>query len=75
MSKEFEILLYLADISAYVKSALNYFENEKNQDFDKEEMIVYLSTIPEIVENIKQLFIEIELENEKKIVELEQRCC
>ena len=69
MNKKLEVKLNLDDIEEYVNSALFYFDNEGNPNFDKDEMIMYLSTIPEKVDDTKKLLIEIEnnYENEIKL--------
>ena len=67
MNKKLEVELCLNDIKEYVQSTLYYFEHENNKKIDKQEIIMYLSTVPEAIDNIKQLLIEIELEYENKI--------
>ena len=42
-------------------STLLYLEN-KNKKLDKEEIIMYLKSIPELIKETKELLIEIELE-------------
>jgi len=60
MNKKIQIDLNLDDIEEYVNSALFYFSNETNPNFDKDELIMYLSSIPEKVSEIKELLTEIE---------------
>ena len=61
MNKEKQIELNLNDILGYVKSALLYLKTNNNK-LDKEEIIMYLKSVPEIIEETKKLLIEIELE-------------
>ena len=61
MNKEKQIELNLNDILGYVKSTLLYLEN-KNNNLDKEEIIMYLKSVSEIINETKKLLIEIELE-------------
>ena len=48
-----EINLYLNDIKGYVQSALIYLNN-KNNYLDKKEIIMYLSSVEEIIHDIKE---------------------
>ena len=61
MNKEKQIELNLNDILGYVKSTLLYLEN-KNNNLDKEEIIMYLKSVSEIINETNKLLIEIELE-------------
>jgi len=61
MNKEKQIKLNLNDILGYVRSTLLYLET-KNEKLDKEEIIMYLKSVPEIIEETKELLKEIELE-------------
>lgn len=61
MNKEKQIELNLNDILGYVKSTLLYLEN-KNNNLDKEEIIMYLKSVSEIINETKKILIEIELE-------------
>ena len=61
MNKEKQIKLNLKDILGYVRSTLLYLET-KNEKLDKEEIIMYLKSVPEIIEETKELLKEIELE-------------
>ena len=61
MNKEKQIKLNLNDILGYVQSTLLYLET-KNKKLDKEEIIMYLKSVPEIIEETKELLKEIELE-------------
>ena len=61
MNKEKQIELNLNDILGYVKSTLLYLEN-KNNNLDKEEIIMYLKSVPELIKETKELLIRIELE-------------
>lgn len=61
MNKEKQIKLNLNDILGYVRSTLLYLET-KNEKLDKEEIIMYLKSVPEIIKETKELLKEIELE-------------
>lgn len=61
MNKEKQIELNLNDILGYVKSTLLYLKTNNNK-LDKEEIIMYLKSVLEIIEETKKLLIEIELE-------------
>lgn len=61
MNKEKQIKLNLNDILGYVRSTLLYLET-KNEKLDKEEIIMYLKSVPEIIEETKELLKQIELE-------------
>lgn len=61
MNKEKQIKLNLNDILGYVRSTLLYLET-KNEKLDKEEIIMYLKSVPEIIEETKELLKEIKLE-------------
>lgn len=61
MNKEKQIELNLNDILGYVKSTLLYLKTNNNE-LDEEEIIMYLKSVPEIIEETKKLLIEIELE-------------
>lgn len=61
MNKEKQIELNLNDILGYVKSALLYLKTDNNK-LDKEEIIMYLKSVPELIKETKKLLIEIELE-------------
>ena len=61
MNKEKQIKLNLNDIFGYVRSTLLYLET-KNEKLDKEEIIMYLKSVPKIIEETKELLKEIELE-------------
>lgn len=74
MNKQLEINAYLKDIAIYVDGAMDYFRDENNPNFDKGEMIAYLATVPEIIEEIMKLLTELELEHQEQIFELEKRC-
>lgn len=48
-----EISMYFNDIKGYVQSTLIYLNN-KNNNLDKKEIIMYLSSIEEIINDIKE---------------------
>lgn len=56
---EIEINSYLNDIKGYTESAYKYFTNF-NEDLDKDEIMGYLSTIPEICDLIDKLIYNLE---------------
>lgn len=64
---ELEIKLdnYLNDISGYAESACDYLM-DSNSELDKNEVVMYLSSIPEYVEDIKELTQKIEEEYEQE---------
>lgn len=47
-----EISMNLNDIKEYVKSAIIYLKHDNN--LDKNEIIMYLSTVPELISDIKK---------------------
>jgi len=55
---ELKIELLLGDIKSYTDNTLNYL-TASGQDFDKEDIIIYLESIPEIVTKIKELLNEL----------------
>ena len=63
MNKEKQIKLNLNDILGYVRSTLLYLET-KNEKLDKEEIIMYLKSVPEIREETPKE--EIKEDNEMK---------
>ncbi len=56
---------YLNDISEYAESAYDYLM-DSNSELDKDEVVMYLSLIPEYVEDIKELTQKIEEEYEQE---------
>lgn len=54
MNIDLEINLLLDDINKYVNSALLYL-NSPNSNLDINELIMYLSSVDEIIETIKKL--------------------
>lgn len=57
MNIDLEIELLLDDIKEYVNSTLNYLSNE-NSNIDKNELIMYLSSVEEAIFIIKNLLLE-----------------
>lgn len=57
MNIDIEIELLLDDINEYVNSTLYYLNND-NIEFDKEELIMYLSSVNESIIYIKNLLLE-----------------
>lgn len=52
-----QIIMYLSDIQCYIDS-YTLFLNHPNENIDTKEINMYLLTIPEIIETIKELLIE-----------------
>ena len=50
-----DVILYLDDITLYVNSILYYYTCPLNvkEELDLKEILMYLSTIPEIIQDIK----------------------
>lgn len=50
-----DIILYLNDIDNYVNSILFYHScsSDRKKELDLEEILMYLSSIPEIIQDIK----------------------
>ena len=50
-----DVILYLDDITLYVNSILYYYASPLNvrEELDLKEILMYLSTIPEIIQDIK----------------------
>ena len=57
MNKKVELQLDLQDILNYVENAIIYLKRE-NSELDKDEIIMYLSSVPEIVGEIRKILIE-----------------
>lgn len=57
MNINLEIELLLNDINEYSNSVLLYLNNP-NSNLDLKELIMYLSSVNEIIETIKKLLIE-----------------
>lgn len=57
MNIDLEIELLLDDIKEYVNSTLIYLSNE-NSNIDKDELIMYLSSVKEAIFIIKNLLLE-----------------
>ena len=56
-----DVILYLNDIKNYADSALIYLTNSNNQNIDKDEIVMYLSSCDEIIEDIKKNLYRLEL--------------
>ena len=56
MKLEQKIELYLSDIKSYTDSAYCYLSGI-NENLDKDEILMYISAIPEAIENIKRTYI------------------
>lgn len=65
-----EINMNLNDIKGYVNSALIYIKNDK---LDKNEVIMYLSSIEDIIKNIKEDLINYLYYLEDKIDEMYEK--
>ncbi len=57
MNKYLEIDMLLDDINEYVSSTLFYLRNP-NSKIDIDELIMYLSTVDETINNIKKILSE-----------------
>ena len=57
MNIDLEIDLLLDDINEYINSTLIYLSNE-NSNIDKDELIMYLSSVEEAIFIIKNLLLE-----------------
>lgn len=57
MNIDLEIELLLDDINEYINSTLIYLSNE-NSNIDKDELIMYLSSVEEAIFIIKNLLLE-----------------
>ena len=57
MNIDYEINLFLDDINEYVNSILLYLNNP-NSNLDLKEIIMYLSSVDEIIKTIKKLLLE-----------------
>lgn len=57
MNNYLEIDMLLDDINEYVSSTLFYLNNP-NSDIDVGELIMYLSTVDEIINDIKKFLLE-----------------
>lgn len=57
MNKNLEIELLLDDINEYTNSVLSYLNNP-NSNIDLKEIIMYLSSIDEIIATIKKYYYE-----------------
>lgn len=52
-----KILLYLEDIKGYVSSYI-FYVNNPNNNLDKSEINMYIFSIPEIVDSLKELILD-----------------
>ena len=57
MNIDLEIELLLDDLNEYINSTLIYLSNE-NSNIDKDELIMYLSSVEEAIFIIKNLLLE-----------------
>lgn len=55
MDKKTQLEIALNDISEYVQSALLYLTSEGSTELDKSEIVMYLNTVPEIIQEIKRI--------------------
>lgn len=55
MDKKVQLELALNDISEYVQGALLYLTSEDPTELDKSEVVMYLNTVPEIIQEIKKI--------------------
>lgn len=63
---------YLFDILNYSESAYDYLTGNKNE-LDSDEIIMYLSTVPECIEAIKEFIYKLEEKYEKEINDLNEQ--
>ena len=68
---EIKIDRYLNEIEVYTDSAYDYMYNPDNE-LDKDEILMDLSTIPELIKETKSLITELEQEYENE--QLQQAC-
>lgn len=66
LNLEIKLNNYLSDILGYSESACNYLE-KTNCELDKDEIVMYLNTVPECIKIVKELIQEIEKEYEKEM--------
>lgn len=55
MDKKAQLEIALNDISEYVQSVLLYLTSEGSTELDKSEIVMYLNTVPEIIQEIKRI--------------------
>lgn len=68
---ELKIELLLGDIKSYTDSAYYYLAGF-NDKLDKDEIIMYISAIPEIIEEIRNIISKLEQEYENDLIENNQ---
>lgn len=54
---------YIEDISNYCLDTLDYLKSKDKENYDVSEIIMYLSTVPETINEIKKIVAEIESKN------------
>lgn len=64
--REREICLNLMNINNYSKDVLHYLNNDNLAFSDKEEMIAYFSTVPQICKETESLIYDLEIVMEGK---------
>ena len=57
-----DIELYLNDIKHYADSAVEYLTSNNKENIDKDEIVMYLSSCDEIIEDIKENLYRLELD-------------
>lgn len=62
---EIKINNYLSDILGYAESTYDYLTNW-DYELDRDEIIMYLSTIPETIKYVRELIYELEQEYENE---------
>ncbi len=70
LSKEIELENYLNDISEYSTSAYNYLTSW-DSNLDKDEIVMYLSSVDECIREIKNLIQELASEYEQEMGEVQ----
>lgn len=63
---EIQLNNYLNDILEYAESACEYLQNP-NSTLDKDEIIMYLSSVPECIKEVDEIVQRIEEKYEKEI--------
>lgn len=64
---ELKIALYLGDIKSYTDATYLYLYGI-NEELDKDEILMYLSTIPEVIDELENLISKLEQEYENDLL-------
>lgn len=68
LSLKIEISNYLSDILERTNAAYTLLTN-KDEILDEDEVIAYLSTVPECIKNLEELIEELEIQYENELME------